>query len=99
MRSCEAIPQKPRLRRNERYVGGANAWNDDGASPVVPNASGSTPENFVQITPMFRTDPDTTALRPRRYLAIHASGRVYESDNSRKRTKSPSSRKPATDRL
>ena len=52
--------------RKEKYVGGAKAWNDDGASPVVPNASGSTPVYFDQITLRFRTDAAATRLRARR---------------------------------
>src|SRR5215218_5071172 len=59
------IPQKPRLMRKEKYVGGANAWNSDGASPVVPNASGSTPVYLVQMVPMLRTAADATRLRAR----------------------------------
>ena len=57
-----------------KYVGGPNAWNSDGASPVVPNASGSTPVYLVQRMPRLRTDAVAVRLRPRNRRVASRAG-------------------------
>src|SRR5688572_23574741 len=88
-----------RLRRRVKYVGGPKAWNSDGASPVVPNASGSTPVYLVQRMPTLRTAAEIEALRERKMRLAKSCDAAYDNETSRNRMKSPSSKNPATERL
>ena len=64
-----------------KYVGGPNAWNSEGASPVVPNASGSTPVYFVQRIPMLRTAAEIDAFRARKKRLAKSCEAAYDRES------------------
>src|SRR5689334_6617449 len=80
-----------------KYVGAANVWNSDGASPpslAVKSLSGSVPRYLVRM-PRLRTEKTRLAERARVRVS-HCSGSVTDAESSRQRMNPPGWKKPSS---